>query len=191
MSKLCGTVIVGLLLVGTAACSGASSPAAPSATLGVTANGEEVSLDAQPGSAAAAKPGSSTIVEIVLQADGEFDVLQAAVVKAGLVDLLNGKDQYTVFAPTDLAFVTTLGVADEAAAIAAVEGLPVDQLTNILAYHVTHGRRTSRSVLAAPSYQMLNGGTLTRDALSAAGIAATDISASNGIVHVINAVLLP
>ena len=192
MSKLYGTVVVGLLLVSTAACSGASSSAAPSAAPGVTAiNGGEVSLAAQPGSAAAAKPGNSTIVEIVLQPDGEFDVLQAAVVKAGLVDLLNGKDQHTVFAPTDLAFVTTLGVADEAAAIAAVEGLPVDQLTNILAYHVTHGRRTSRSVLAAPSYQMLNGGTLTRDALSAAGIAATDISASNGIVHVINAVLLP
>ena len=192
MSKLYGTVVVGLLLVGTAACSGASSPAAPSAAPGVAAiNSGEVSVAAQPGSAAAAKPGSSTIVEIVLQPDGEFDVLQAAVVKAGLVDLLNGKGQYTVFAPTDLAFVTTLGVADEAAAIAAVEGLPVDRLSNILAYHVTHGRRTSRSVLAAPSYHMLNGGTLTRDALSAAGIAATDISASNGIVHVINAVLLP
>ena len=192
MSKLCGTVIVGLLLVSTAACSGASSSVAPSAAPGVTSdNGGEVALAARPDFAAAAKPGNLTIVDIVLQPDGEFDVLQAAVVKAGLVDLLNGKDQYTVFAPTDLAFVTTLGVADEAAAIAAVEGLPVDQLTNILAYHVTGGRRTSRSVLAAPSYQMLNGGTLTRDALSAAGIAATDISASNGIVHVINAVLLP
>jgi uncharacterized surface protein with fasciclin (FAS1) repeats len=191
MSKLCGTVIVGLLLVSTAACSSASSPVAPSAAAGVTSvNGGEVAA-AQPDAAAAAKPGNLTIVEIVLQPDGEFDVLQAAVVKAGLVDLLNGKNQHTVFAPTDLAFVTTLGVADEAAAIAAVEGLSVDQLTNILAYHVTHGRRTSRSVLAAPSYQMLNGGTLTRDTLSAAGIAATDISASNGIVHVINAVLLP
>ncbi len=191
-NELCGTVLVGLLLVSTAACSSGSSPVAPSAAPGVTSvNGAEVALAARPDFAAAAKPGSSTIVEIVLQPDGEFDVLQAAVVKAGLVDLLNGKDQYTVFAQTDLAFVTTLGVADEAAAIAAVEGLPVDQLTNILAYHVTNGRQNSRSVLAAPSYKMLNGGTLTRDALSAAGIAATDISASNGIVHVINAVLLP
>ena len=192
MSKLCGTVIVGLLLVSTAACGDGSSSVAPSAVPGVASVSDgEVDVAARPDAAAAAKPGKLTIVEIVLQPDGEFDVLQAAVVKAGLVDLLNGKDQYTVFAPTDLAFVTTLGVADEAAAIAAVEGLPVDRLTNILAYHVTGGRRTSRSVLAAPSYQMLNGGTLTRDALSAAGIAATDISASNGIVHVINAVLLP
>jgi uncharacterized surface protein with fasciclin (FAS1) repeats len=107
------------------------------------------------------------------------------------VDALNGTDQYTVFAPTDRAFVTTLGVANEAAAIDAVNGLPVDTLTNILLYHVTNGRRISRSVLAAPSYQMLNGNTLTRAELLAAGFAATDISASNGIVHVINAVLIP
>jgi len=192
MSKLCGTVITGLLLLSTAGCSGASSPVAPSDAPGVASvNVGEVAPAAQPEAAAAAKPGNLTIVEIVRQPDGEFDVLEAAVVKAGLVDLLNGKNQYTVFAPTDLAFVTTLGVADEAAAIAAVAGLPVGQLTNILAYHVTGGRRTSRSVLAAPSYHMLNGATLTRDALSTAGIAATDISASNGIVHVINAVLLP
>jgi len=121
----------------------------------------------------------------------EFDVLQAAVVRAGLVDVLNGKGQFTVFAPTDAAFVSTLGVADEAAAIAAVNGLPIDALTNILLYHVTEGRRHSRSVLAAPQYEMLNGQYLTRKELAAAGIAALDISASNGIIHVINSVLLP
>jgi len=145
----------------------------------------------KPPYAAAAKPGTSTIVQIVLQPDGEFDVLQAAVVRAGLVDALNGKDQYTVFAPTDAAFIATLGVADEAAAIAAVNALPLDALTNILLYHVTEGRRTSRSVLAASEYEMLNGEYLTRDELAAAGIAATDISASNGIIHVINHVLIP
>ena len=108
--------------------------------------------------------------QIVLPTDGEFDVLQAAVVRAGLVDALNGKDQYTVFAPTDAAFTATLGVADEAAAIATVNDLPLEALTNILLYHVTEGRRT-RSVLAAPEYEMLNGEYLTRDELAAAGIA--------------------
>jgi len=145
----------------------------------------------KPAHAAAAKPGKSTIVQIVLQPDGEFDVLQAAVIRAGLVSALNGKGQYTVFAPTDAAFIATLGVADEAAAIAVVNDLPVDALTNILLYHVTEGRRTSKSVLAAPQYEMLNGETLTRVELAAAGIAATDISASNGIIHVINSVLIP
>ena len=148
----------------------------------------------EPGKSAAAKaakPGTSTIVAIVLANDGEFDVLQAAVVRAGLVDVLNGKRQFTVFAPTDAAFIKTLGVADEAEAIAAVNALPVEALTNILLYHVTAGRHTSTSVLAAPGYRMLNGDRLTRDDLSVAGIAATDISASNGIIHVINSVLLP
>jgi uncharacterized surface protein with fasciclin (FAS1) repeats len=64
-------------------------------------------------------------------------------------------------------------------------------LTDILLFHVTEGRRISRSVLAAPSYHMLNGATLTRTQLSAAGLGPVDISAVNGIVHVINAVLLP
>jgi uncharacterized surface protein with fasciclin (FAS1) repeats len=145
----------------------------------------------KPSWAAAAKPGTSTIVQIVLQPDGEFDVLQAAVVRAGLVDALNGKGQYTVFAPTDAAFIATLDVANEAEAIAALNALPLDALTNILLYHVMEGRRNSRSVLAAPGYEMLNGEHLTRAQLLNAGVAATDISASNGIIHVINQVLIP
>ena len=69
--------------------------------------------------------------------------------------------------------------------------LDVGTLTDILLYHVTSGRFNSTIVPAGPSFRMLNGDTLTRSDLEAAGIAATDISASNGIVHVINAVLLP
>lgn len=164
------------------ACGSSSAPAAPSAVAGAPGGND---------AAVAVKPGALTIVGIVLQDDGEFDVLQAAVVRAGLVDTLNGNGQYTVFAPTDRAFVTTLGVANEAAAINAVNTMPVATLTDILLFHVTRGRRASQSVLAAPSYQMLNGSKLSRQQLSAAGFAATDISASNGIVHVINAVLLP
>lgn len=181
----------------TAACGSASSPAAPSATSSAPAaavlDSAEYTEDRPVGSPGreGGKVASDTIVEIVLRPDGEFDVLQAAVVRAGLVDALNGKNQLTVFAPTDAAFVSTLGAADEAAAIAAIEGLPVETLTDILLFHVTSGRRNSTSVLAAPNYQMLNGMKLTRTQLSAAGIAATDIQASNGIVHVINTVLIP
>jgi len=157
----------------------------------VTLTSTSLATNGKSEAAAAAKPGASTIVAIVLADDGEFDVLQAAVVKAGLVDALNGKDQYTVFAPTDAAFIKTLGVADEAAAITAVNALPVEALTDILLYHVTEGRRISTSVLAAPEYLMLNGEYLSRTELAAAGIANTDISASNGVIHVINAVLIP
>lgn len=152
------------------------------------------SVSAYPGKsevAMAAKPGNQTIVEIVLANDGEFDVLQAAVVKAGLVDTLNGNNQYTVFAPTDAAFISTLGVADEAAAITAVENLDTAALTNILLYHVMHGRRISTSVLAKNKYRMLNGEFLMKTELMDAGITQVDISARNGVVHVINSVLMP
>ena len=64
-------------------------------------------------------------------------------------------------------------------------------LADILLFHVTNGRRTSNSVVKAPQYQMLNGDRLTRSQLLGAGIAAVDISASNGVIHVINGVLLP
>jgi uncharacterized surface protein with fasciclin (FAS1) repeats len=189
MKQLLTVFAIGALSAGVAACSSSAStsPVAPSAV----AQSSVTDLAAKPGYAEAAKPGSMTIVKIVLQEDGEFDVLQAAVVRAGLVEALNGTKQYTVFAPTDAAFVTTLGVANEAAAIDAVNSLDLDTLRNILLFHVMDGRRNSNSVLAAPAYVMLNGSKLTREQLSAAGIATVDTSASNGIVHVINHVLLP
>ena len=185
--KFAGAVVLG---VAATACSSSSSPVSPTAAF--TASERSAGgAESRPGYAAAARPGSRSIVDIVVADDGEFDVLQAAVVRAGLVDALSGGAQLTVFAPTDAAFVSTLGAAGETAAIAAVNNLPLDVLTDILLYHVTEGRRQSRSVMASPQYAMLNGGTLTRNELVAAGIATTDISASNGIVHIINAVLMP
>jgi uncharacterized surface protein with fasciclin (FAS1) repeats len=154
---------------------------------------------ANPGS----KPGDQTIVQIVLADDGEFDVLQAAVVEAGLVGALSSTDdQHTVFAPTDRAFVSTFRALlsnsglTEADVIDFIDAGGVDSalgagaLQDILLYHVTNGRRTSKSVVAAPRYQMLNGDTLTRGDLVAAGLGQLDISASNGVIHLINSVLL-
>ncbi|MEO8273351.1 MAG: fasciclin domain-containing protein [Chloroflexota bacterium] len=153
---------------------------------------------------AGAKPGTATIVDIVLVNDGEFDVLQAAVIEAGLVGALSSTDdQYTVFAPTDWAFVSTFrgllgdNTLTETDVIAFVDAGGVDTafgsgaLADILLYHVTNGRRTSTSVLAAPAYRMLNGDKLTRSDLLAAGVSAVNISASNGVIHVIDSVLLP
>ena len=187
MSRLFGVLS---LAAGVTACS-SSSPVAPSTDANAAAVASAAGSATTAGRGVPAKPGNMTIVGIVLQDDGEFDVLQAAVGRAGLVDALNGKTQYTVFAPTDQAFADALGGGSEAAALAAVGSIDLDVLTDILLFHVTEGRRTSTSVLAAPAYEMLNGDMLTRDQLSAAGIAATDVSASNGIVHVINGVLLP
>lgn len=186
MKRLLNLITIGGISIAAAACN-SSVPTAPSNP----AAGTATELTAKPEYAAAAKPGNVTIVGLVTQDDGEFDVLQAAVMRAGLVDALNGSTQYTVFAPTDTAFVSTLAVANEAAALAVVNTMDQATLRNILLFHVANGRRNSNSVLAAPSYTMLNGDKLTRTQLSAAGFAATDISASNGIVHVINGVLLP
>jgi uncharacterized surface protein with fasciclin (FAS1) repeats len=164
-----------------------------------------LSIAAAPAFAATgAKPGTSTIVDIVLADDGEFDVLQAAVIKAGLVGALSSTDdQYTVFAPTDAAFVSTFRALlndnslTESDVIDFINAGGVDTafgdgaLANILLYHVTNGRRTSTSVVHAPGYTMLNGQRLSRSELLDAGIVATDISASNGVIHVIGSVLLP
>jgi len=172
---------------------------------GTTAALLALTIAAAPAFAAAgAKPGTDTIVQVVLADDGKFDVLQAAVIEAGLAGALSSTDdQYTVFAPTDWAFVSTFRslLADnsltEADVIAFIEAGGVDTafgsgaLADILLFHVTNGRRTSNSVVKAPGYTMLNGDRLSRSQLLDAGIAAVDISASNGVIHVINSVLLP
>ena len=164
-----------------------------------------LAIGAAPVLAANPAPKSdATIVDIVLADDGRFDVLQAAVIEAGLAGALSSTDdQYTVFAPTDWAFVSTFrtllgdNTLTEADVIAFIEAGGVDTafgagaLADILLFHVTNGRRTSTSVVAAPQYRMLNGDRLTRGQLLDAGIAATDIGASNGVIHVIDSVLLP
>lgn len=169
--------------------------------LGITAALIAVTAIAAPASASN-KPGNMTITDIVLVNDGEFDVLQAAVIKAGLAGTLDGTRQFTVFAPTDAAFVKTFeGILQtdlsEQDVIAFIEAGGVDAafgkgaLANILLYHVTPGRRQATSVLAAPSYSMLNGDRLSRGELVDAGLLATNITASNGVIHVIGSVLLP
>lgn len=172
---------------------------------GTTAALLALTIAAAPAFAAnGAKPGTSTIVDIVLADDGAFDVLQAAVIEAGLAGALSSTDdQYTVFAPTDWAFVSTFrgllgdNTLTEGDVIDFIDAGGVDTafgsgaLVNILLYHVTDGRRISASVVKAPGYTMLNGDRLSRADLFDAGIAAVDISASNGVIHVINSVLLP
>ena len=98
-----------------------------------------------------AKPGDSTIVEIVVSnPGGNFDVLLAAVVAAdpGVLSALADNEQYTVFAPTDQAFISTLGVASETEAIAAVTkwGLEELHLERIYAVPYAHNRASSRAL---------------------------------------------
>lgn len=119
---------------------------------------------------------------------GEFSTLIAAVSRAGLVGTLDGRRQFTVFAPTDAAFAK-LGLN-----AGNIDTVPLDALKNILLYHVAPGERFAADVLAADKVRMLNqqfapvgpGATI-----AGANIIATDIDVSNGVIHVVDAVLLP
>jgi uncharacterized surface protein with fasciclin (FAS1) repeats len=158
-----------------------------------------------------AKKSSSSIVETAIGIStlggfddnhADFDILIQALLATGVVGIFDGTD-YTVFAPTDQAFMDTLGIeegagAEEAAFDAAVSALGgVDGVSNVLAYHVTDGVRNSKSVTKAKKITMLNGGTISaRSGMVEAGsttadFVGTDIRVSDGMIHVIDTVLLP
>ena len=166
--------------------------------------GPEVALESQRAAAAAPSPGGDPIAQIAI--DNGFDELVGALayvdeeLDAGLVDLfLNGTDQYTVFAPTDEAFETLYGFLE----IGGIEDLPAEVVLDVLLYHVTEGRRGANSVVPRRGMRTIE--TLLgrdfnvtpdasiEDALEAtdADIIAPDISASNGIIHVVDEVLIP
>jgi uncharacterized surface protein with fasciclin (FAS1) repeats len=134
--------------------------------------------------------GDDTIVDLAIDADG-FDVLVAAVQEAGLVDVLSGTRQLTVFAPTDAAF------NDADISVDNVDTFDTSFLVNVLTYHVTPGRRYAASILRAPQVPTLNGASVAVDGTTLnegqAEIQAnlTDLEAGNGVVHVIDGVLTP
>ncbi len=140
-------------------------------------------------------PANRNLVQTA-QALPDFSLLVEAVVAAGLQDALSAPGPFTVFAPTNAAF----------AALLAELGLTKDQvfgdkalLTNVLTYHVLNGRVLKAEVPIGTPVQTLQGQTLTVDAsLSvidqngrAARIVATDVLATNGVIHAIDRVILP
>jgi uncharacterized surface protein with fasciclin (FAS1) repeats len=130
------------------------------------------------------------IVDLAI-ADGRFTTLVAAVEAAGLVDTLKGEGPFTVFAPTDDAFATLPA--------GTVEGLLADvpALTDILLYHVVSGKVMAADVVGLDSATTVQGSdvTITVDGetvmVNDAQVIITDIEASNGVIHVIDTVLLP
>ena len=123
----------------------------------------------------------------------DFDTLVAAVQAAGLVATLQGAGPYTVFAPTDEAFAALPpGALDR---LLRPENRA--ELVQILSYHVVPGRVTAAQVASLDSAPTLQGAALDIRTeggavrVNEATVTATDIEASNGVVHVIDAVLLP
>jgi len=135
-----------------------------------------------------------TITEIAETTEG-FEILYAALEAAGLDDTFDGKRNYTVFAPTDEAFVRLLEANPPLTADDLLNS--GDLLVSVLSYHVTRGNRLSGSVLGAGSLKMLDKNiTSTRvtdngPMINEAVITGPDIRAKNGVIHVIDTVLLP
>ena len=149
---------------------------------------------------AQAAPKGNTIVDVALAANaqtGEFSILIAALKAAdpAVLRTLSGNGQFTVFAPTDAAFVSLLNELG----LSATELLSNKALvTQVLLYHVARGNRDSADVLASSRIRTLqggflaqNGGILTDASGRSANIVAVDIKASNGVIHVIDRVVLP
>jgi len=148
-------------------------------------------------SAEKVKPSErTTIVDVAVAVNaesGEFSTLIAAVLAAdpAVLAALTGNGQLTVFAPTDAAF-GELGLnADN------IGDLDQSALTNILLYHVAKGRRMAEDVVSSSQIRMYSGLftsiSLMGDMayINDAQIVATDVPADNGIIHVIDAVLVP
>jgi len=147
-------------------------------------------LDAELFGADDSKSASSTVVEIAVS-NPDFSILVEAVSKAGLVDALSAEGPFTVFAPTNDAFkslFSQLGVSG-------VKDLTAEQLTPILTYHVVSGKVMSTD-LSNTSVATLNGQKIKIDLSSGVKIndskvVAADIEGKNGVIHVIDSVLLP
>ena len=144
-------------------------------------------------SSMAAEPG--TIVDVAVAA-GSFTTLVAAVQAAGLVETLSGPGPFTVFAPTDEAFAAAL----ESLGLTAEELLAdTETLTSILTYHVIAGEVPSSQVVTmnGQSVATVNGAEVTITVegdtvkVNDATVTAVDVMASNGVIHVIDSVLLP
>ena len=124
-------------------------------------------------------------------AAGDFTTLATALEAADLIDTLKGEGPFTVFAPTDAAFAAL----PEGTLEALLADIPT--LTDILLYHVVSGEVKAETVVTLDSATTVQGSdvTITVDGSSVmvndANVTMTDIQASNGVIHVIDAVLLP
>ena len=133
--------------------------------------------------------GEMDIVDIAVE-NGNFTTLVAAVEAAGLVDTLKGEGPFTVFAPTDEAFA----MLPEGTVEALLDD--TEALTGILTYHVVPGAVMAGDLTEGMTAETVNGRSVTftlegGPQVNGANITMTDIEASNGVIHVIDTVLMP
>ena len=135
---------------------------------------------------------AGTIIETAIEA-GSFNTLVTAVKAAGLVEALSGPGPFTVFAPTDEAFTKLpAGTLDDL-----LKPENKAKLQGILTYHVISGKVMAADVVKLKSAKTVNGQNLTivvKDGtvmVDNAKVSKTDIMCANGVIHVIDAVVLP
>ena len=137
-------------------------------------------------------PETNTVVDVIVNSE-DHTLLEAAVGAAGLVDALNAEGPFTVFAPTDAAITALV----EALEITAEDLLALDGLGDILLYHVVNATALSTDLEDGQVVTTLLGEDVTISIMDGtvmvneATVTVADISADNGVVHVIDAVLLP
>ncbi|MFH1998217.1 MAG: fasciclin domain-containing protein [Planctomycetota bacterium] len=181
------------LITGLAAFTVAEVSAAPCDTCGCSAKPASSCATKSCDSASSCSEGKgSSIVDVAVQA-GPFKTLVAAVKAAGLVDTLSGKGPFTVFAPTDEAFAK-IPKADLAALLKPENK---DKLTAILTYHVIPQKVEAEQVARLRSAKTANGQDVKIDInkngvfVDGAKVIKTDIQARNGVIHVIDTVIMP
>ncbi|MFM9938463.1 MAG: fasciclin domain-containing protein [Hyphomicrobiaceae bacterium] len=145
---------------------------------------------------AAAIPAKAQDIVDVAAGNGSFNTLVAAVKAAGLVDTLKGKGPFTVFAPTDEAFAKLpKGTVDDL-----LKPANKAKLQSILTYHVVAGKYDAKRITGAKSktygVKSVQGGLIPIDIRKGvkagpATVVKADVAASNGVIHVIDTVLLP
>jgi uncharacterized surface protein with fasciclin (FAS1) repeats len=135
---------------------------------------------------------TQNIVEVAAGND-DFSTLVAAVKAAGLVDVLAGEGPYTVFAPTNAAFAKLpAGTVEDL-----LKPENKAKLTAILTYHVVPGKVMAADVVKLDSATTVQGGNVAIEAgdagvtVDGANVVMTDVAASNGVIHVIDTVILP
>ena len=139
---------------------------------------------------AAARDSHKDIVDTAVEA-GSFTTLAKALQTAGLIDTLKGAGPFTVFAPTDEAFAKL-----PAGTIESLLNNP-EKLRQILLYHVVPGRVLAKDVVKIKSAKTAQGSSITVTAtgpgvmVDNAKVLKTDIITSNGVIHVIDSVILP
>jgi uncharacterized surface protein with fasciclin (FAS1) repeats len=138
------------------------------------------------------KKATADIVDTAVGA-GDFKTLAAALQAAGLVDTLKGDGPFTVFAPTDAAFAKL----PEGTVENLLKPENREQLVAVLTYHVVPGKVYAADVVKLTSATTVNGGDVSIKVadggvrIDNANVVTTDIKAANGVIHVIDAVILP